>query len=109
MAFRKTLRSSYYPPTFSGGFGEVKFSPSASSDSSQFVSRKFESIEKLSESTLPLVSLDTVVKSGQVINGSVSFAPSDPAIIESTVHSGVAEYIESNQSTNSVTPPAHED
>lgn len=96
MAFRKTVRSNYAPPAFAHGFGEVKFEPGVSSGSSRYLSRIFVSPEELADSALPLFSLDDVVKSGQVIDGSVSFGPSDPARIGARVNSALTSYIESH-------------
>lgn len=111
MSFRKTVRSRYFPPLSFHGFGEFKFKPSMSGPSSQFVTRSFESMKDISDSSLPMMSLDTVVKSGQPIAGSVSFRPSDPALIESSVHSRLASFIESHPSDSEspVNSPADED
>lgn len=100
MAFRKSVRSSYFPPLSLHGFGEVKYSPSSSGESSQFYSRSFVDCEELSASALPLVSLDSVVSSGRPIDGHVSFAPSDPAVLDSSVHSGLATFISESQSNS---------
>lgn len=104
MAFRKSVVSSYRPPLFASGFGEIKFTPSSSGDSSRYLTRSFEDCEELSDRALPLVSLDSVVSSGRPIDGHVSFASSDPAVIESSVHSAISDFI-STQS-NSQTSPA---
>lgn len=103
MAFRKSVVSSYQPPLFASGFGETKFSPSSAGDSSRYVTRKFEDCEVLAKSALPLVSLDSVVDSGQPINGRVSFAPSDPAVSESLVHTVLSDFV-SNQPSVDNTP-----
>lgn len=105
MAFRKTVRSHYLPNLFHLGFGEVKFDPSSSGSASRFLSRSFVPAEELAASALPLVSLDDVLSSGSVIDGRVSFAPSDPAIAESRVNSVLSDYI----SNNPVDPASHED
>lgn len=105
MAFRKTVRNHYLPNLSHLGFGEVKFDPSFSGSSSRFLSRSFVPAEDLAASALPLVSLDDVLSSGSVIDGRVSFAPSDPAIAESRVNSALSSYI----SNNPVEPSSHED
>lgn len=107
MAFRKTVRSIYYPSISVHGFGEPKFSPSvvSRSGSSTFVSRSFDDCSVLSDSALPLTSLDVIVKNGVPISGSVSFRPSDPARVESSVRSAVSDYI----SSHPLTPSDNED
>nr|CDL65702.1 unnamed protein product [uncultured bacterium] len=101
MAFRKSVRSSYFPPVSLHGFGETKYSPSSSGESSKFYSRSFIDCGELSDTALPLVSLDTIVSTGQPINGHVSFSSSDPAVIESNVHNGLATFISDSQSNSS--------
>lgn len=93
MGFRKTFRSTYFPPLSAFGFGEVKFSPASAGPSSRYVSRSFQTSEEISKSCLPLTSLSDVIATGQVIDGRVSFAPSDPARIDSLVHTTVGNYI----------------
>lgn len=106
MAFRKSVVSSYRPPLFASGFGEIKFSPSSAGDSSRYVTRQFEDCEQLSDSTLPLVSLESVVQSGQPINGRVSFASSDPALSEARVHAALSDYVsDPSHQPNPETPP----
>ena len=104
MAFRKSVRSHYASPPFAHGFGEVKFEPGASSGSARYLSRSFIPPEELADSALPLFSLDDVIKSGQVIDGTVSFGPSDPALIGARVNSALTSYIE----THPVTPSSDE-
>lgn len=99
MPFRKTFRSSYFPPVSLRGFGEVKFIPSSAGESSRYVSRTFVNNEDVSKSTLPLCTFDAVLASGTMIDGRVSFGPSDPAVVETTVHAAVADYISSHPST----------
>lgn len=96
MAFRKTVRSHYLPNLSHLGFGEVKFDPSSSGSASRFLSRSFVPADELAMSALPLISLDAVLSSGSVIDGRVSFAPSDPAIAESRVNSALSDYISNN-------------
>lgn len=105
MAFRKTVRSYYSAPGFAHGFGEVKFEPGYFSGSSRYLSRVFVSPEELADSSLPLFTLADVIKSGQVIEGSVSFAPSDPAVIGARVNSALTSYIESHP----LAPTSNED
>lgn len=93
MAFRKTVRSGYFPPLSFHDFGEYESKTIVSSDSASFVSVSFTDLDELSSRALPLTSLDTLVKSGQRIDGHVSFAGSDPAVIESSVHSAISDYI----------------
>lgn len=93
MGFRKTFRSTYFPPLSAFGFGELKFAPSSSGPVSRYVSRSFQTSEEISKLCLPLTSLSDVIASGQVIDGRVSFAPSDPARIDSVVHATVGNYI----------------
>lgn len=101
MAFRKTYRSSYFAPVVSDGFGESKFVTSSNSDGVDVQSRVFEAPDDISSHSLPLVDLSSIIASGQVIKGNVSFAPSDPALIESRVNNSLAHYIESHVSDNS--------
>lgn len=98
MSFRKTVRSNYFPDISFHNFGEFKFKPSQAGPSSTFVTRSFEDMSEISSSALPLMSLDSVVKSGSPIGGHVSFRSSDPALIESNVHGSVSNYIESHLS-----------
>lgn len=105
MAFRKTVRSHYLPNLCCLGFGEVKFDPVSSGSASRVLSRSFVPADDLALSALPLVSLDDVLSSGSVIDGRVSFAPSDPAIAESRVNSALSDYI----SNNPVEPVSNED
>lgn len=93
MAFRKTVRSGYRSPLTYHSFGEIETKTVSSTDASSFVSTSFTDLSELSDRSLPLTSLKTVLDSGQKIEGRVSFAGSDPAIIENSVHSAVAQFI----------------
>lgn len=93
MAFRKTVRSGYRPPLTYHSFGEIETKSVSSTDASSFVSTSFTDLSELSGRSLPLTSLKTVLDSGEVIKGRVSFAGSDPAIIENSVHSTFAKFI----------------
>lgn len=101
MAFRKTYRSSYFAPVVSDGFGESKFVNSSNDDGVAVQSRVFETPDDISSHSLPLVDLFSIISSGQAIKGNVSFAPSDPALIESRVNNSLVHYIESHSSDNS--------
>ena len=101
MAFRKTYRSSYFASVVSDGFGESKFVTSSNVDGVDVQSRVFETPDVISSHSLPLVDLSSIIASGQVIKGNVSFAPSDPALIESRVNNSLAHYIDSHVSNNS--------
>lgn len=101
MAFRKTYRSSYFASVVSDGFGESKFVTSSNVDGVDVQSRVFETPDDISSHSLPLVDLSSIIASGQVIKGNVSFAPSDPALIESRVNNSLAHYIDSHVSNNS--------
>ena len=106
MAFRKTYRSSYFAPVVSDGFGESKFVTSSNEDGVDVQSRVFETPDEISSQSLPLVDLSSIIASGQAIKGTVSFAPSDPAIIESRVNNSIAHYIDSHVSDNSAAASA---
>lgn len=108
MGFRKTFRSIYFPPLSAFGFGEVKFTPSSAGSASRYVSRSFQTSEEISKSCLPLTSLSDVITTGQVIDGRVSFAPSDPARIDSVVHTSVADYIATHSPSLSPNSPSDE-
>lgn len=101
MAFRKTYRSSYFASVVSDGFGESKFVTFSNVDGVDVQSRVFETPDVISSHSLPLVDLSSIIASGQVIKGNVSFAPSDPALIESRVNNSLAHYIDSHVSNNS--------
>lgn len=104
MGFRKTYRSSYFAPVVSDGFGESKFVTSSNEDGVDVQSRVFETPDVISSYSLPLVDLSSIIASGQVIKGNVSFAPSDPALIESRVNNSLAHYIDSHVSNNTDVP-----
>lgn len=104
MGFRKTYRSSYFSPVVSYGFGESKFVTSSNEDGVDVQSRVFETSDVISSYSLPLVDLSSIISSGQVIKGNVSFAPSDPALIESRVNNSLAHYIDSHVSNNTDVP-----
>lgn len=106
MGFRKTYRSSYFAPVVSDGFGESKFVTSSNEDGVDVQSRVFETPDVISSYSLPLVDLSSIIASGQVIKGNVSFAPSDPALIESRVNNSLAHYIDSHVSNNTVDSPS---
>lgn len=101
MGFRKTYRSSYFAPVVSDGFGESKYITSSNEDGVDVQSRVFETPDVISSYSLPLVDLSSIIASGQVIKGNVSFAPSDPALIESRVNNSLVHYIDSHVSNNS--------
>ena len=103
MSFRKSVRSCYVPNSLnSGGFGE-SFYETSFVDDSKFLSSKFSDVAELNRASLPMMSLDTIVKSGNVIQGNQSFAPSDPASIELTVHSELSQFL------SNIDISAHED
>lgn len=109
MAFRKTYRSSYFAPVVSDGFGESKFVTSSNDDGVSVQSRVFETPDDISSHSLPLVDLSSIISSGQAIKGNVSFAPSDPALIESRVNNSIVDYIDSHVSKNSAASSASSD
>ena len=100
MAFRKTVRGLYVPPVSFHLFGEFKDSPSMHVDGSTFMSTRFHDCSSLSDDCFPLMSVKDIVNSGQVISGSVSFARTDPAMLERDVHSAVTSFISSNSPTH---------
>lgn len=79
MAFRKTVRGSNFNVMNSGNFGELKCVPVNDGSKKNSTKLKLISIDEISSSSLPLITLDEVRKSGKVIDGNVSFAPSDPS------------------------------
>lgn len=93
MAFRKLVRSFYRSPISLHCFGDVSHSTSMIDDSSSRVVSQFNTAKSISKTALPLCSLDTLLSTGKTIDGTVSFAPSDPALIESSVHSVVGTYV----------------
>lgn len=106
MGFRKTYRSSYFAPVVSDGFGESKFVTSSNEDGVDVQSRVFETSDVISSYSLPLVDLSSIIASGRPIKGTVSFAPSDPALIESRINNSLAHYIDSHVSDNSAAASA---
>lgn len=102
MAFRKTYCSSYFAPVVSDGFGESRFVSTSNSDGVDVQSRVFDVPDDISSHSLPLLDLSSIIASGQVIKGNVSFAPNDPALIESRVNHSLVNYIDSHVSDNSV-------
>lgn len=97
--FRKSVKSTYRPNFNFSGFGEIRQVDSSSDDGVVFRSDKFFTASDISSEALPLFSLDSVVKSGQLIKGSVSFAPNDPTDIESRVASSISIAAQSKASS----------
>lgn len=95
MAFRKTVVSRYVPNFVVHMFGDFREVTSSVNSVSKVVSREFFDSSRLSLEALPMLSLDSLLRSGEIINGSVSFAPSDPAVISNSVSSVVSDYINS--------------
>lgn len=75
MAFRKTVRSVYEPSPYFGGFSEPKFKNIEDGSCSSFQKLKHISPSEISLDTLPIVSPDALISSGQIIKGNVTFEP----------------------------------
>lgn len=93
MAFRKKQMLSYQPPMYSGGFDESKILADERGDSLNTMSIQHVDVDTLSKESLPLFTLTDVKNSGQVINGTVSFAPSDP-VIANDVQNDIGAYVD---------------
>lgn len=102
MAFRKKVKNNYVPPFNIGGFSEPKMVSSETGRGIKSVSLKSVSVPDVAKTSLPLMSLDSVRQSGKVIDGNVSFAPSDPTVIED-VQSYLGDVVE-RVSVNGVKP-----
>lgn len=100
MAFRKSIVSFYRPLITVHRFGDFKDTVCSSSPSSKFVKRLFNDSKDLSKEALPLITLDSLLRSGETIDGSVSFAPTDLALISSRVESSLSDFISSTDSSN---------
>lgn len=92
MAFRKKVRSDYFPPLGFHLFGDYQEKLVSVSDGVQDISFDFLDSRDLSLTSLPLMSLDSIISSGQIIRGNVSFAPTDPAIVSKSVANSVLNY-----------------
>lgn len=101
MAFRKTIRSNCRFSTSYFGFSETKPTLVFSSRSSKFQRLDHPSLSSLSKETLPLIDLKTLLDSNKVINGNVSFAPSDLNDIEYSVYNALSRSVSSSQSVQS--------
>lgn len=95
MAFRKTVKSTSRFVGHCHGFSESKFVNDSKFGSGVRQVLRRVGLDDLSQSSLPMVDLDTVRRTGRVIKGDVSFAPSDPADIESAVVDSVSSYAHS--------------
>lgn len=75
MAFRKTVKSVYEPSPYFGGFSESKFKNIE--DGSGLSVQKLNNLppSQLSIQSLPIVSPDELLSSGQLIEGNVTFEP----------------------------------
>lgn len=75
MAFRKTVKSVYEPSPFFGGFSESKFKNIE--DGSGISVQQLNNLppSELSLESLPIVSPDELISSGQRIEGTVTFEP----------------------------------
>lgn len=75
MAFRKTVKSVYEPSPYFGGFSESKFKNIE--DGSGLSVQQLNNIppSELSFESLPIVSPDELISSGQLIEGNVTFEP----------------------------------
>lgn len=92
MAFRKTVRSTCRFVGHCFGFSEPKFVSDSKFGSGVRQVLKCIGLDELSSTSLPMFSFDTVRRTGRSISGDVSFAPSDPAGIESNVVSAVSDF-----------------
>lgn len=104
MAFRKTIKSFSRPSFQAHGFCERKFADLSATDSSVIQTLKDVPVEDLADTALPLVSLRSLLKTGQTIKGDVSFAPSDVADLETSAAVAIlshAQRIESSKSDSS--------
>lgn len=75
MAFRKTVRSVYEPSPYFGGFSESKFKNIEDGSCSSFQKLKHIPPSEISLDTLPIISPDALISSGQFIKGNVTFEP----------------------------------
>lgn len=75
MAFRKTVRSIYEPSPYFGGFSESKFKNIEDGSRSSFQKLKHIPPSEISLDTLPIISPDALISSGQLIKGNVTFEP----------------------------------
>lgn len=92
MAFRKSVKCTCRFVGHCFGFNEPKFvNDSQFGSGTRQVLRSID-VDELSKSSLPLVSLDTVRRTGRFISGNVSFAPSDPANIEPAISDALSSY-----------------
>lgn len=106
MAFRKKVRSDYFPSLGFHRFGDYQQNLVSVSDGVQDISFVFLDSHDLSLTSLPLMTLDSIISSGQVIKGNVSFAPTDPAIVSKSVVNSVLNY--SNSIVSSQNSDSHE-
>lgn len=83
MAFRKTVKSVYEPSPYFGGFSESKFTNIE--DGSGLSVQQLKNIPpaELSIESLPIVSPDQLISSGQRIDGNVTFEPRFSSMQES--------------------------
>lgn len=91
--FRKKNLGYYSPSISMHGYGEDSFKEDSSSDGVLIVSRVFKSSSEVASGTLPYVPASSIVNSGNYIDGRVSFAPQDHALIDSQVNSALSDFI----------------
>lgn len=85
MAFRKTVKSVYEPSPYFGGFSESKFKNIE--DGSSLSVQQLNNIppSELSVESLPIVSPDDLISSGQRIDGNVTFEPRFSSMQDSAI------------------------
>lgn len=97
MAFRKIVKCSDKIGVSIHGFHERKCVSANNGSGANFQVMKDVGVSELCESSLPLVGLDDVIKSGKVIGGNVDFSPNDPTVTNE-VQSVLNDYVEIVQS-----------
>lgn len=93
MAFRKTVKcaKSVFNPC--GLFSEKRMKPVNTGGSVQNYDIVDELPHEINDRVLPLMSLEDVKASGNVIQGNVSFAPNDPANLND-VQNRIGEFVD---------------
>lgn len=79
MAFRKKINCRYEPTPYCGQFSEPQVKSVETGSGIEELTLSDVRVSELSKQSLPLIGLRHVLESGKVIDGSVSFAPSDPS------------------------------
>lgn len=81
------------PPLSVHLFGESKFESSDSCGASTYLAPRFIELSEISDNSLPLMSLESLVQSGRTIQGDISFDRSDIAPLESSITAVVSNYV----------------